>query len=158
MRAPIAFLVIAVLLVAHAAHAQRPSLQPAPELVPEPRPPAAEAPPAGAPVTFGSIDLGFRGTTTSGDAAEYERYRDLRTGSWSRLTFDKSTDRYLFGAEAQNIGYRDQRFDANYRGGKGWVYGAFESIPLNYSNLTSTPWVEQSPGQLTLDTAARQLV
>ena len=43
-------------------------------------------------------------------------------------------------------------------GGKGWLYGAFEAIPLNYSNLTSTPWVEQTPGQLTLDIAARQLV
>jgi MtrB/PioB family decaheme-associated outer membrane protein len=43
-------------------------------------------------------------------------------------------------------------------GGKGWLYGAFESIPLNYSHLTRTPWVEQTPGQLTLDTAARQLV
>jgi MtrB/PioB family decaheme-associated outer membrane protein len=157
MRRPVAF-AFAVLLTAAAAHAQRPSLQPTPEQVPEPRPPAAEAPPAGAPVTLGTIDLGFRGTTTSGDAAEYERYRDLRTGSWSRLTFDKSSDRYLFNAAAQNIGYRDQRFGANYTGGKGWLYGAFESIPLNYSNLTSTPWVEQSPGQLTLDIAARQLV
>src|SRR5262245_42507291 len=157
MRRPVAF-ALAALLTAAAAHAQRPSLQPAPELVPEPRPPAGEPAPTAAPVTFGSIDLGFRGTSTSGDAAEYERYRDLRTGSWSRLVFDKNTDRYLFGAEAQNIGYRDQRFDADYRGGKGWFYGAFESIPLNYSNLTSTPWVEQSPGQLTLDIAARQLV
>ena len=158
MRPQIAFAVIAVLLVAQAAHAQRPSLQPPPELVPEPRPPAAEAPPAGAPVTFGTIDLGFRGTTTSGNAAAYERYRDLRTGSWSRLTFDKTTDRYLFDAAAQNIGYRDQRFGADYMGGKGWLTGAFESIPLNYSNLTTTPWVEQTPGQLTLDVAARQLV
>src|SRR5262245_28660894 len=104
MRAPIAFLVIAVLLVAHAAHAQRPSLQPSPELVPEPRPPAAEAPPAGAPITFATIDLSFRRTTTSGNAAAYERYRDLRTGSWSRLTFDKTSDTYLFTAATQNIG------------------------------------------------------
>ena len=157
MRRSVAFALTA-LLTAAAAYAQRPSLQPAPELVPEPRPPAGEPAPTAAPATFGTIDLGFRGTTTTGDAAEYERYRDLRTGSWSRLTFDKTTDTYLFGAAAQNIGYRDQRFGANYMGGKGWLDGAFESIPLNYSNLTSTPWVEQTPGQLTLDVAARQLV
>src|SRR5262245_48617934 len=158
MRPTIAFAVIAALLVAQTAHAQRPSLQPPPELVPAPRPPATEAPQVGTPVTFGSIDLGFRGTTTAGDAAAYERYRDLRTGSWSRLVFDKTTDTYLLGAAAQNIGYRDQRFDADYMAGKGWLSGAFESIPLNYSSLTTTPWVEQSPGQLTLDIAARQLV
>src|SRR5678815_5304487 len=88
MRRPIAF-ALAALLTAASAHAQRPSLQPVPEQLPEPRPPAGEPTPgAAAPVTFGSIDLGFRGTTTSGDAAEYERYRDLRSGSWSRLTFD----------------------------------------------------------------------
>jgi len=157
MRRPIAF-ALAALLTAASAHAQRPSLQPVPEQLPEPRPPAGEPTPAAAPVTFGSIDLGFRGTTTSGDAAEYERYRDLRTGSWSRLGFDKSTEMYLFGARAQNIGYRDQRFGADYRGGKGWFYGSFDSIPTNYSDLTSTPWIEQTPGQLTLDIAARQQV
>ena len=158
MRTTIAFAVLAALLSVPVAHAQRPSLQPPPEQLPEPQPPAPEAAQPAAPVTFGSIDLGFRGTTTSGNAAAYERYRDLRTGSWSRLLFDKNTDRYLFGTEAQNIGYRDQRFSSDYMGGKGWVYGLFESIPLNYSYQTTTPWVEQSTGQLTLDPAARQLV
>jgi MtrB/PioB family decaheme-associated outer membrane protein len=157
MRRPVAF-ALAALLTAASAHAQRPSLQPAPEQLPEPRPPAGEAATTAAPVIFGSIDLGFRGTTTSGDAAEYERYRDLRSGSWSRLTFDKRTDMYLFGARAYNIGYRDQRFGTDYRGAKGWLYGSFDSIPLNYSDLTSTPWIEQTPGQLTLDIAARQQV
>jgi MtrB/PioB family decaheme-associated outer membrane protein len=158
MRSAIAFAVMSALLVVAPVHAQRPSLQPAPELVPEPRPPAGEGAQAAAPVTFGSIDLGFRGTTTSGNTAAYERYRDLRTGSWSRILFDKSTDRYLFGARAQNIGYRDQRFSSDYMGGKGWLSGSFDSIPLNYSYSTTTPWVEQSTGQLTLDVAARQLV
>src|ERR1051325_1737621 len=113
MRRPVAF-TLAALLTAAPAHAQRPSLQPAPEQLPQPRPPAGEPTPAAAPVTFGSIDLGFRVTTTSWDPAHYERYRDLRSGSWSRLVFDKSTDAYLFGARAQNIGYRDQRFGADY--------------------------------------------
>jgi len=157
MRTPVA-IACAVLLTAAAAHAQqRPSLQPAPEILPAPRPPAGEAT-AAPPVTFGSIDLGFRGTATSGDAARYERYRDLRSGAWSRLTFDRANDTYLFSTAAENIGYRDQRFGADYRGGKGWLNGAFESIPLNYSYLTSTPWIEQTPGHLTLDIFARQQV
>ena len=152
-------LTIAVLLAPPlAARAQdHVSLEPAPELVPAPRPPAPEKG-AAATETFGSIDLGFRGTSTSGDAARYERYRDLRSGSWSRLLFDKSSDRYLFGASAQNIGYRDQSFLAEYRGGRGSFTGLFQSIPLNYGYNTSTPWVEHSPGILTLDPAARALV
>src|SRR5215471_7486969 len=156
MRTTIAFALLVALLAVPAAHAQRPSLQPPPEQLPEPQAPAAEGPQPVAPVTIGSIDLGFRGTTTSGNAAGYERYRDLRTGSWSRLLFDKGNDRYLFGAIAQNIGYRDQRFGADYIGGKGRFFGAFDSIPLNYSFLTTTPWVEPSTGHLTLDSAARQ--
>jgi MtrB/PioB family decaheme-associated outer membrane protein len=158
MRIITALTIATVLLVpAHAARAQDPSLQPPPELVPLPRPPAPEKG-AAEPATVGSIDVGFRGTTTSGDAARYERYRDLQTGSWSRLLFDKSSDSYLFGASASNIGYRDQSFFADYRGGRGTFTGLFQSIPLNYSYITSTPWVEQSPGILTLDPAARALV
>src|SRR5215468_1749876 len=158
MRRTIALALGTVLLVTHAARAQRPSLEPAPELLPEPRPPAVEVTQPPTPPAFGSIDLGFRGTSTSGNAAAYERYRDLRTGSWSRLLFNKGNDKYLFGAAGQNIGYRDQRFQADYRGGKEWLFGAFDSIPLNYSFLTTTPWVEQTRGQLTLDSAARQQV
>ena len=161
MRNMIRFSFVAAFLLSlpHGAHAQqRPPLQPAPEQVPESRPPAGEGAQQAVPQTTGSIDLGFRGTNTTGDAARYERYRDLRSGSWSRLTFDKTSDSYLFGARAQNIGYRDQNFSADYRGGKGWLAGSFVSTPQNYSYISTTPWVEQSPGRLSLDIAARQLV
>ena len=155
----ISTLTIAVVLLCSplAARAQDPSLQPPPELIPAPRPPAPEKG-AAETATVGSIDLGFRGTTTSGDAARYERYRDLQSGAWSRLLFEKSSDQYLFGASAQNIGYRDQDFAANYRRGRATFTGLFQSIPLNYSYITSTPWVEQSPGILTLDSFARTAV
>jgi hypothetical protein len=87
--------------------------------VPEARPAAGEGAAATTPETTGSIDLGGRFTNVDGDAARYERFRDLRSGSWSRLTFDKKNESYLFGAKAQNIGYRDQMFSADYEGGKG---------------------------------------
>ena len=137
---------------------QRPTGVAAPEQLPDARPPAGEGAQQAVPATTGSIDLGFRGTTTTGDAARYERYRDLRSGSWSRLTFDKGNQSYLFGARAQNIGYRDQMFSADYRGGRSWLTGSFVSTPQNYSYVSNTPWVEQSPGHLSLDVAARQLV
>ena len=151
---PILAIVIPLLLAPAAWAQQRPVLTPAPEVLPDVQSPGGEGT-AGAAPTHGSIDFGFRGTSTTGDAAEYERYRDLRDGSWSRFLYAKDTDSYLFDVRAQDIGYRDQRYVANYTGGKARFSGGFESIPLNYSYITSTPWVEASPGVLTLDPAAR---
>ena len=47
-----------------------------------PAPAAAQPPAAPEPVlpSLGSIDFGARITGTDGDAARYERYRDLRDG------------------------------------------------------------------------------
>ena len=160
MRTSLSLTVITLLLFAPAAHAQqRPVLTPAPEVLPAPEPAGGETGTAATtPPVNGSVDFGFRGTSTSGDAARYERFRDLRDGSWTRFLYGKATDSYLFDARAQNIGYRDQRYTADYMGGKGRFAGTFDSIPLNYSYITSTPWVEQSPGVFTLDPAARQQV
>src|SRR5262245_60583004 len=66
----------------------------------------------------GRVDFGFRGDSNSGDAARFERYRDLRQGAASQVVFGKDTDRYLFAGQLQNIGYRDQRYAASYNGGK----------------------------------------
>ena len=106
----------------------------------------------------GLIDFGFRGDSTTGDVARYERYRDLRQGAASRIVFGKRTDQYLFGARAENMGFHDQRYLVNYNGGRAVVSGSFDQVPLNYSYLTSTPWTETSPGVFTLDAAARAAV
>ena len=151
--------VITGLVVAPAAFAQqRPVLTPAPETLPVAESAAPETGAGAAAPTNGSIDFGFRGSSTDGDEARYERYRDLRDGSWTRFLYGKNTDSYLFDVRAENIGYRDQRYLANYEGGKGWFSGGFNSIPLNYSYIATTPWVETSPGVLTLDPATRQRV
>ncbi len=106
----------------------------------------------------GTLDFGFRSESTTGDAARYERYRDLRQGAYSVLLLGKDTDQFKFNLRADNIGYRDQRYQLNYTGGKAKVTGSWDSIPLNYSYLTSTPWVETSTGVFSLDTAARTAV
>ena len=106
----------------------------------------------------GSLDVGVRSESTTGDEARYERYRDLRQGAFSQITIGKNTDQYNFGVRAENIGYRDQRYVVNYRGGKANVTGSWDSIPLNYSYLTSTPWVQTSTGVFRLDEAARTAV
>ena len=120
----------------------------------------AQQPAAAAPAapTFGTVDFGFRAGTVDGDEARYERYRDLRDGAFSRIRFGKDTGEYAFAAGADNIGYRDQQYFANYASGRTRASGSWNSIPLNYSYLTSTPWVETSPGVFALDVAARTAV
>jgi len=121
------------------------------------QPPPVTATPAFGGLT-GTLDFGFRGESASGDEARLERYRDLRSGASTRLDFGKKTDQYLFDVRMENIGYHDQRYQLNYNGGKAKVSGSFDSIPLNYSYLTSTPWVEGAPGVFSLDAAARTAV
>src|SRR5437870_3692102 len=123
---------------------------------PPPIPPVAPA--AGAVPALGSIDLGIRETDATGDVARLERYRDLRDGVFSRILFAKATDSSISDGRAEDIGYRDQRYRARYLGGKLQFTGVFDSVPLNFGYNTSTPWIEKSPAQLTLDIAARQLV
>jgi len=107
----------------------------------------------------GAIDFGARATSATGDSARYERYRDLRSGVFSKISFEKETDQYALKAKADNIGYHDQRYQANYeKGGQLKIAALWDSIPLNYSYLSSTPWVEESRGVFTLDAAARLLV
>ena len=118
--------------------------------------PAATA--ASTPGFLNTIDFGFRGTSTSGDEARWERYRDTRDGAYTNLVFGKQTDRYWFDAAAKNIGYHDQRYALNYWRSKLRFNFAFDAIPLNYCYNCSTPWVESSPNVWTLDAATRQAV
>ena len=106
----------------------------------------------------GIVDVGARITSTDGDEARYERYRDLRSGVFSRVRFDKNTDQVKFNLGASNIGYRDQNYYADYTSGKARYSGYFDSIPLNYSYITSTPWVQTSTGVFNLDDAAQGAV
>lgn len=103
----------------------------------------------------GTVDVGARGTSSSGDEARYERYRDLRTGVFSHLVFGSADESRIWSAGADNVGYRNQEYAFRYVGGPVTVKGSFDSTPLNYSYLTATPWQTVSPGVFSLDAAAR---
>jgi MtrB/PioB family decaheme-associated outer membrane protein len=119
----------------------------------------AQSPPAVEGATTGSVDFGGRFTSVDGDEARYERYRDLRDGVTSNIELGKNTSKYFANVDASNIGYRDQRYRADYdSNGKMRLAFGWDSIPLNYSYISSTPWVEQSPAVWTLSSAARQAV
>lgn len=123
---------------------------------------AQQAPPAASgPTLFGlkgTVDFGFRGTSTDGDAARYERYQDLRSGVFSRVVLGDETERRRVAVRLENIGYRNGFYGAEYQRGRTRASGSFDQIPLNYSYLTSSPWVEESTGVFTLDNLARTLV
>jgi hypothetical protein len=105
----------------------------------------------------GTVDIGGQFTTTDGDEARFERFRDARDGLFSNFTLNREGASYLFDASATHVGYRDQRYRASYIGRKvdfdfGWV-----SLPLNFSYVSRTPYVTNG-NTLTLDASARRAV
>jgi MtrB/PioB family decaheme-associated outer membrane protein len=141
--------VTAALLLASASFAMA---QDQPKTPAQPQAPAATAPAAPG---LNMIDFGYRGTSSNGDEARFERYRDTRDGAYTNIVLEKETDNYLFKGSAKNIGYNDQNYTANYQN-KAVRFGfLFDAIPLNYCYNCSTPWVESSGNVWTLDPATR---
>src|SRR6185503_17801030 len=96
-------ILIGALLVASAPSAQAQDAKPAPAT---PQPAVSTVTPQ-----FGTIDFGYRGTSFTGDEARYNRYRDLRDGPYvNKFRFAKERETMAFRAEANNVGYRDQRY------------------------------------------------
>jgi len=123
-----------------------------------PHPALAQAPqPVQSEATTGTADIGPMFTTTKGDEARYERYRDLRDGAYTSLGLNRESSSYLFNATAWHIGYRDQRYNVEYMRprltfGFNWI-----SLPLNYSYLTRTAYVTNGT-TLTLPDSAQAAV
>jgi MtrB/PioB family decaheme-associated outer membrane protein len=107
-------------------------------------------------IPFGNeIDFGARGTSfgAGSDQARFQRYRDERDGATlDRLRVFKDSDTHRYSLQADNVGYRDQRFSGSYQN-FGRVKASFEwnQIPLFYSQTTSTLYDTSTPGQLTLN-------
>jgi len=124
-----------------------------------PAAPAAQTPAAPPDVAStsafgGQIDVGLRGTiyTDNSDEARYQRYRDLRNGAIADyFRASKDTGKWSFHAQADHVGYRDQRYRADFsRPGKLHVTFEFNQIPLFYSTDTATPYANAGGGVLTL--------
>ncbi|MGE5360755.1 MAG: MtrB/PioB family outer membrane beta-barrel protein, partial [Bacteroidales bacterium] len=117
-----------------------------------------EQPALAGDTTGGVVDVAGRFTSTDGDSARYERYRDLRSGVNANLLYSKVTADYIFNVTAQNVGYRDQRYTMAFNSKKFKGSFFFNQIPLNYGfaddNITRTPY-QCSAGSCTLDVSAR---
>ena len=103
----------------------------------------------------GFIDFGVRGTTTKGDAARYERYRDLGDGAFlGILRMSRQTNGWVIALGADNVGRRDQRFDGEFvRPGKFKGYAVWDQIPMLLSRTTKSLFsedVDSPQGVLTI--------
>ncbi|HEY3382013.1 MAG TPA: MtrB/PioB family outer membrane beta-barrel protein [Vicinamibacterales bacterium] len=107
--------------------------------------------------TSGAIDIGGRFTSTSGDQARFERYRDLRNGANVNVLFNKETSNWTFDVRATNLGYRDGRYAANFKSRRVQFSVLFDSTPLNYSYDTRTPYT-CTAGNCSLDAGLRAQV
>lgn len=102
---------------------------------------------------FGNVDFGGRFTSVDGDPARYERYRDLRDGPFAKnVSFERRGAEWTLDAFADNIGYRDQRYSADYRYvGKLRVRFVWDQIPLFISSDTRTLYTQVQPGIFRLE-------
>lgn len=121
---------------------------------------AAAAPEAAAPQSpnSGRVDFGFRTDSTSGDAARFQRFRDLRGGGvLDRLQLSRETESWALAGEANNIGYRDQRFLAEFES-IGRVKASFrwDQIPLFISQDTRSLQRNLGNGVLGVDDAVQR--
>jgi MtrB/PioB family decaheme-associated outer membrane protein len=110
--------------------------------------------------TLGTVDFGYRSDSTRGDYARYSRFRDMRDGAFlDRFRFDKETQTSLFRAEANNVGYRDQRYFGEFRSiGKLNVSFEWDQIPLFYSELTESLYTNSGNGRLVIDDGIQQRI
>ncbi|MGQ0736743.1 MAG: MtrB/PioB family outer membrane beta-barrel protein [Acidobacteriota bacterium] len=122
-------------------------------------PVVASAQPAASDVaTRGSVDVGVRGSSISGDGARYERYRDLGNGLFlDGVRINRETSGWVFDLRADHIGRRDQRFLGQVvRPGTFKGFAFWDQIPTLMSLTTKTLFTEDfgtSPGVLTISDA-----
>lgn len=95
----------------------------------------------------GRIDFGVRGTSVDGDAARYERYRDLGDGLFLRsFLWNRETDRWLLEVAAEHAGREDQRYTADaVIPGQVKLRFRWDQIPMLLSRTTRTLYGEGGP-------------
>ncbi|MBI2221236.1 MAG: MtrB/PioB family outer membrane beta-barrel protein [Acidobacteria bacterium] len=116
--------------------------------------------PASSFATTGQVDFGLRGTDITGDAARFQRYRDLGDGGvLERFRFNSDSGSLLFEAGADNVGRSDQRFWGEFlKVGKLRASFYYDQVPLLYSNDARTPYTVESTGVFRMDPATRALL
>ncbi len=124
-----------------------------------PAAPTVEVPHSLFDQTWHQFQFGGRLTSIDGDPARFQRYQDVRDGvlfTDARYANEAPEGDWQFRAAADNVGYRDQRYFADYeRTGRFRVAGHWDEIPQFYSVDTATPYTHTADN-LVLDDATQQ--
>ena len=109
---------------------------------------------------FGRVDFGYRGNDVTGDAARFQRYRDLRDGGYvDQFRFTKDRETWIFDASANNVGYRDQSYRAGFENfGTLRATVSWTQVPLWISDSTATLYKDNGNGVLTIDDAVQSAI
>jgi MtrB/PioB family decaheme-associated outer membrane protein len=109
--------------------------------------------------TWHEVLFGGRFSSIDGDPARFQRYQDMRDGflvSGFRYASAEKDGTWNFHSTADNVGYRDQRYFADFdQVGKFTIRGLYDQIPQFYSVDTRTPYITNG-GTLTLDDTAQK--
>jgi MtrB/PioB family decaheme-associated outer membrane protein len=142
--------------------APKPAAPPAPAPAPAQAGPAAEEARSLFEPTWRQFLIGGRISSVDGDPARWQRYEDLRDGllfTEGRYAREAEDGSWLFRAGADNVGWRDQRYFADYdQPGRFVISGLWDSIPQFYSIDTQTPYTTASDGALVLDDAVQRAI
>jgi MtrB/PioB family decaheme-associated outer membrane protein len=86
------------------------------------------------------LDFGVRGSNLSGDAARYERYRDLGNGLFFQAArLDREIDGWFLGFQGDHLGALDQRLRGSIvQPGKFRVRLMWDEIPMLMSRTTQS--------------------
>jgi MtrB/PioB family decaheme-associated outer membrane protein len=111
--------------------------------------------------TWHQFQFGGRLSSVAGDPARFQRYGDFRDGvlfTGARYAREDPAGNWLFRASADNVGWRDQRYFADYeRAGRFVISGFWDEIPQFYSVDTKTPYTT-SGSDLVLDDAIQRAI
>jgi len=111
--------------------------------------------------TWHEFTFGGRLNSIDGDPARFQRYGDERDGvlfTDARFAREGTDGLWQFRASAENVGWRDQKYFADYeRAGKFFVSGLWNQIPQFYSVDTKTPY-NRTGDALTLPDAVQQAI
>ena len=117
-------------------------------------PASAQDPPPYVPPPVNVLDFGVRGTSTTGDAARYERYRDMGNGLFlEKMRWDKTREGWFYRVAADHVGRKDQRYVADFtRPGRFKATAMWDQIPMLMSRTTQTLFTAPtSPAVLAVD-------
>jgi MtrB/PioB family decaheme-associated outer membrane protein len=107
---------------------------------------------------YGAVDFGGRITHVDGDAARFQRYRDLRGGIYGdNMLAGRRNEDWNIEFQGWNVGYRDQRYQVDLqRVGRLSATFLWDEIPMFISRDTRTLYTQTAAGVFRIEDTIQQ--